>query len=386
MCSWDDLLGYRQRLIILRNVPGALYRRAVEHGHVPAPHVRILVQVDLLPIVAGGPRPDGHVRDRVFVDNVVAALEALVEHTVEAARLDLIAGPGILGRLGVVLREVAREVAGVTRGNLLVDADHERIAIAIDEDRFHGLRVAGGLALQHHAPLRPAEDEQVVLPVLLQVQHAAGPPAHAVAADVLEHELQTIVALALVENGDVKIGVLGCPNLTDGYISEPGGAGTLMIAVRGEGTWLTEMDNAENNDWKRIQVSPRANPSEARLMRSFESGHTDVSKIDEIASALGTEADPIRMDSQAKYSVLAAGEGEVILRLLSPKMPNYQEKIWDQAAGAIVLEEAGGGISDLDGKPLDFSSGRKLVNNRGVLATNGHLHEAALKALKEVGA
>ncbi len=197
---------------------------------------------------------------------------------------------------------------------------------------------------------------------------------------------QYAVALALVEDGEVKIGVLGCPNLTDGYISEPGGAGSLTIAVRGEGTWLTEIANPEKNDWQQIQVSPHANPSEARLMRSFESGHTDVSKIDEIASALGVAVDPVRMDSQAKYSVLAVGEGEVILRLLSPKMPNYQEKIWDQAAGAIVLEEAGGRISDLDGKPLDFTQGRKLIKNRGVLATNGLLHEAALKALNEVGA
>ncbi|MBC8334957.1 MAG: 3'(2'),5'-bisphosphate nucleotidase [Anaerolineales bacterium] len=197
---------------------------------------------------------------------------------------------------------------------------------------------------------------------------------------------QYAVALALVEEGDVKIGVLGCPNLTDGFISEPGGEGSLLIAVRGEGTWLTSIAGFEKNDWKRIQASPRAEGVEARLMRSFESGHTDVSKIDQFASALGTQAEPVRMDSQVKYAVLAAGAGEIILRLLSPKMPDYQEKIWDQAAGSLVLEEAGGRISDLSGKPLDFSSGRKLVNNRGVLATNGLLHEAALKALKDVGA
>ena len=197
---------------------------------------------------------------------------------------------------------------------------------------------------------------------------------------------QYAVALALVEDGQVQIGVLGCPNLADGYISEPNGAGTLVVAVRGAGTWLTSIVDTEKNDWQRIQVSPRAKPSEARLMRSFESGHTDVSKIDEFANALGTTAEPVRMDSQAKYSVLAVGAGEIILRLLSPKMPNYQEKIWDQAAGSLVLEEAGGRISDLAGEPLDFSVGRKLINNRGVLATNGFLHDAALKALKDVGA
>ena len=196
---------------------------------------------------------------------------------------------------------------------------------------------------------------------------------------------QYAVALALVENGEVKIGVLGCPNLTDGYISEPEGAGTIILAVRSEGTWMAKMFDAETNDWEQVHASPRAEPSQSRLMRSFESSHTDVSKIDEIASALGVKVDPVRMDSQAKYAVLAVGEGEVILRLLSPKMPDYQEKIWDQAAGSIILEEAGGRISDLDGKPLDFSQGRKLIKNRGVLATNGILHEAVLKALKKVG-
>ncbi len=197
---------------------------------------------------------------------------------------------------------------------------------------------------------------------------------------------QYAVALALVDDGQVQIGVLGCPNLREGRISEPKGAGTLILAVRGAGTWLTSIADAEKNAWKRIQVSPRVKPSEARLLRSFESAHTDVSKIDEFSAALGSRAEPVRMDSQAKYAVLASGAGEIILRLLSPRQPNYQEKIWDQAAGSLVLEEAGGRISDLHGKPLDFSAGRKLIHNRGVLATNGFLHDAALKALEKIGA
>ena len=197
---------------------------------------------------------------------------------------------------------------------------------------------------------------------------------------------QYAVAFALIEDGEVQIGVLGCPNLTDGTKSEPDGLGTLMVAIKGQGTWLTDLAEGAEKDWKRTQVSTRANGADARLMRSFESGHTDVSKIDEFASALGSVAEPVRMDSQAKYAVLAAGTGEIILRLLSPKLPNYKEKIWDQAAGLLVLEEAGGRISDLDGKPLDFTQGRMLLNNRGVLATNGLLHDAALRALKDVGA
>jgi 3'(2'), 5'-bisphosphate nucleotidase len=136
----------------------------------------------------------------------------------------------------------------------------------------------------------------------------------------------------------------------------------------------------------RLQVSPQKLNSQARLLRSFESGHTNVSQIDVFAEALGIEAEPVRMDSQAKYAVLAAGKGELLLRLLSPSKLDYREKIWDQAAGSLVLEEAGGQITDLDGKPLNFNTGRSLTQNRGILASNGNLHAAALQALKQIGA
>jgi 3'(2'), 5'-bisphosphate nucleotidase len=43
-------------------------------------------------------------------------------------------------------------------------------------------------------------------------------------------------------------------------------------------------------------------------------------------------------------------------------------------------------VTDLDGKPLDFSTGRTLANNRGVLASNGSLHPEILKALRAMGA
>jgi 3'(2'), 5'-bisphosphate nucleotidase len=83
---------------------------------------------------------------------------------------------------------------------------------------------------------------------------------------------------------------------------------------------------------------------------------------------------------------LAAGGGDVLLRLISPSRPDYREKIWDQAAGSIVVTEAGGRITDLDGRSLDFSQGRTLARNRGIIATNGHLHEAILAGLREIGA
>lgn len=49
---------------------------------------------------------------------------------------------------------------------------------------------------------------------------------------------------------------------------------------------------------------------------------------------------------------------------------------WDMCAGALLVLEGGGRLSDYDGSPGDPRSGR-------LVATNGHLHEPALRALAE---
>ncbi len=195
---------------------------------------------------------------------------------------------------------------------------------------------------------------------------------------------QYAIALALVVDGSVQIGALGCPNLEDASRVKIGGEGSLVIAARGSGTWTTALANP--SAFRQLKVSAETQPAQARILRSFESGHTNVSQIDIFTQALGVQAEPVRMDSQAKYAVLAAGKGELLLRLLSTSKPDYREKIWDQAAGSLVLQEAGGRITDLHGNDLDFSTGRSLLHNRGILASNNQLHAAALQALASIGA
>ena len=121
-------------------------------------------------------------------------------------------------------------------------------------------------------------------------------------------------------------------------------------------------------------------------MRSYESGHTNVEALEALAVSLGIPKDQcVLMDSQAKYACMAAGGAELLFRLLSPAQPDYRECIWDQAAGSIVVEEAGGRVTDLRGAPLDFSQGLRLAANIGVFASNGRLHEAGLAALAALG-
>lgn len=195
---------------------------------------------------------------------------------------------------------------------------------------------------------------------------------------------QYAIALALIEAGKVQIGVLGCPKLpTSGGVASRG-SGWLVIAVRQQGAWVTDL--AQPGEYKPLHVSRCEHPSGARLMRSVEAGHTNAGQVDDLAQRIGLGGEPVCMDSQAKYAILAAGQAEMVVRLLTPAKPDYREKIWDQAAGSLIVEEAGGRVSDLDGKVLDFSRGRTLANNRGILASNGHLHNAALQALRQLGA
>jgi len=196
---------------------------------------------------------------------------------------------------------------------------------------------------------------------------------------------QYAVALGYIRNGEVELGALGCPELLDAKSPAKGGAGSLLLAVRGQGVQVQPLDD-DSADWRPLASSTTSDPKQTRVLRSVEKGHTNLGAIDHMAQAMGITADPVGMDSQAKYAVLAAGGGEMLVRLLSADRPDYREKIWDQAAGSIVIQEAGGRITDLDGKPLDFSHGRTLAKNRGVLATNGHLHDAALAALREIRA
>lgn len=194
---------------------------------------------------------------------------------------------------------------------------------------------------------------------------------------------QYVVALALITEGRVELGVLGCPNLAAGCRPEIGGPGSLVCAMAGGGAWTAPLDGG---DFQRLRVSDRDDPVEARILRSVESGHTNVDTMGELVAALGAQADPVLMDSQAKYAQLAAGRGDLLFRLLSAARPDYRERIWDQAAGSLVVQEAGGRISDLEGRPLDFTRGRTLAANRGIAASNGPLHDAALKALRRIKA
>ncbi len=186
---------------------------------------------------------------------------------------------------------------------------------------------------------------------------------------------QYAIALGLMEDGEVVGGVLGCPNLPSAN-----GRGCLFAAARGRGAWELPLD--EDGPPRRIGVSSVADSTEAVFCESAVSMHSDRGGHAGIAERLGVTAAPVRMDSQCKYGAIARGDASIYLRL--PSSATYREKIWDHAAGFIVVTEAGGTVTDAFGRKLDFSLGRTLETNRGVVATNGLLHRKVLAAAAAV--
>jgi len=191
---------------------------------------------------------------------------------------------------------------------------------------------------------------------------------------------QYAVALALIEDGEPVLGVLGCPNLpVDASAGDDGEKGCLFVAVLGEGAFMCDLDG-ENE--RPIHATSVTDTAEASFCESVESAHSSQSDSARVAELLGISLPPYRIDSQCKYAAVGRGDASIYLRL--PTRKGYEEKIWDHAAGCMVIREAGGRVTDARGNELDFSLGRTLKNNLGVIVTNGHVHDRVIAAVREV--
>ncbi|KAL2108863.1 hypothetical protein VUR80DRAFT_3238 [Thermomyces stellatus] len=203
---------------------------------------------------------------------------------------------------------------------------------------------------------------------------------------------QYAVCLALMVEGDVKVGVLGCPNLPVddstplsadiGFNQTDEGRGVLFSAVQGSGATSRPLGSGGLADAKPITMRPLTNMSKASFCESVEAAHSAHGDQAVISQRLGITSPSVRMDSQAKYASIARGAGDIYLRL--PVKATYEEKIWDHAAGYLIVREAGGEVTDAGGKALDFSLGRTLKGNKGVVAAPKAVHGRIIEVVKEV--
>ena len=142
---------------------------------------------------------------------------------------------------------------------------------------------------------------------------------------------QYAVCLALIVDGRVELGVIGCPNLGSqpaklGEEVVANGEGVLMVAVRGEGSFSaspvspyqgfqTEYNvqrPIKHETYTPLHLSPSPSSSNPlTFLESVEASHSAHTIQARIGELLGVQRPSLRMDSQAKYACLSRGEGGV---------------------------------------------------------------------------
>lgn len=191
---------------------------------------------------------------------------------------------------------------------------------------------------------------------------------------------QYAISLALVVDGEIEIGVLGCPNMSIAANDPNAPKGILAWAVRGRGSFYLPLDQ-EDVTATVLRVSGTSQTSNAKFCESVESGHSSHSWSGQIAETLGITKEPFRIDSQCKYLAVAMGSADIYMRL--PTRRGYVEKIWDHAGGILIVEEAGGTVSDIAGKSIELTHGATLDANEGMVVTNGHFHDKVVSAVTQ---
>jgi 3'(2'), 5'-bisphosphate nucleotidase len=143
------------------------------------------------------------------------------------------------------------------------------------------------------------------------------------------------VNIALIEDGEPVLGVVGAPALSLLY-----GAATGCGAFR------------RAADGKRVPLHACSTAQQPLRILGSRS-HADP-VLDRALERLGSQT-RIGVGSALKFGMLAEGGGDLYVRLGSTSE-------WDTAAGHSVVLEAGGGVVDVDGQPLRYNQRDTLIN------------------------
>nr|ACG34913.1 hypothetical protein [Zea mays] len=213
------------------------------------------------------------------------------------------------------------------------------------------------------------------------------------------------VGLALVVNGKVTVGVMGCPNWTnddivnkkDDSVAACNGRGILMVSHIGCGTWSRRLSadigqfNTAQDIWKRCFVDTCSIAHMAHYCIP-DSQTWDMIPLSATYDSTTDATDPrneneilllsVFCGSLCKYLTIASGRASVFVL---QALPTTQIKSWDHAVGVICVQEAGGQTSDWSGEPLDLAAdltSRRIIYPRGgVLVTNGALHDKLVEMI-----
>jgi len=265
---------------------------------------------------------------------ISGAISSELQAALLAARTAALAAGALLGPEAGRVHRTEAKGDGSPVTNLDLEAD--RIIQSLLRRAFPADRV---VSEESPEPMPPADGSRfwLVDPLDGTRDFAAGSPEFA-------------VHIALVLAGRPVVAVVLQP-----------ATGTLFEAVAGAGSFREDRGGrrpiaVSGNaalDGFRVGVSRRA-PGE-RLVRLLAE------------SPLGRHAVP--QGASLKLTAVAAGELDATLCL------HDREKVWDSCAPGLIIAEAGGRVTDVDGRPLPCS-GFDPVHHRGIVTSNGRCHEA----------
>lgn len=140
---------------------------------------------------------------------------------------------------------------------------------------------------------------------------------------------------------------------------------TLLYGCQGGGAWCER-----GGQRRRLHCSPQRNPSDARLL-SNQGGDRQA-----IADAFGMPPDmPLRAIG-LKLAAMALGACELYVN------PATNCSSWDTCGPEILLQEAGGKLTDMHGRPIRYDNPETMNMQNGIVASNGPMHDLFVTRLE----
>lgn len=196
---------------------------------------------------------------------------------------------------------------------------------------------------------------------------------------------QFAVSVALIVDGEQRVGVVGYPNFKDEGavvhedLIDQDGYGLLVSAVKGHGASKRAMLRSGLQPAEKLM---QAKADELVFVESLASPYINQERHKTVRDRLqAAELSTDLWSMQVKYGALTVGACNTMVRI--PKHEDHRPWAWDHAGGMLVYEESGGMLTDLHGRPFRYC-GRKLMENVGLVAALPEVHAQVLEVARQV--